>query len=141
LKRGTTTGAYQSLGISDDTKVRLNRLVIVFGTMAADDFRKRGSRWSSIADLYGSTMCRSFRTSTIWIWVKEKLGRLGQFAVGGEELLAVVVVARRKAWPAVEKCLLKFSIIMNLSVVTVFPSLSAVGSWEEVLLFSTKGHQ
>jgi hypothetical protein len=32
--------------------------------------------------------------------------------------------------------LLKFSIIMDLSVVTVFPSLSAVGSWEEVLLFS-----
>ena len=25
---------------------------------------------------------------------------------------------------------------MDLSVVTVFPSLSAVGSWEEVLLFS-----
>ena len=33
-------------------------------------------------------------------------------------------------------CLLKFSIIVDLSVVTVFPSLSAVGSWEEVLLFS-----
>ena len=47
-----------------------------------------------------------------------------------------VEVARWKAWPAVEKCLLKFSIIVDLSVVTVFPSLSAVGSWEEVLLFS-----
>ena len=70
--------------------------------------------------------------------MKEKQGRLGQVAVGGEELLAGVVVARRKAWPAVEKCLLKFSIIMNLSVETVFPSLSAVGSG---LLFSTKGHQ
>ena len=35
-----------------------------------------------------------------------------------------------------EKCLLKFSIIMDLSVVTVFPSLSVLGSWEEVLLFS-----
>ena len=34
------------------------------------------------------------------------------------------------------KCLLKFSIIADLSGVTVFPSLSAVGSWEEVLLFS-----
>ena len=55
---------------------------------------------------------------------------------GGAELLAEVGVARRKAWPAVEKCLLKFSIIMDLSVETVFPSLSAVGSWEEVLLFS-----
>ena len=55
---------------------------------------------------------------------------------GGAELLAEVGVARRKAWPAVEKCLLKFSIIMDLSVVTVLPSLSAVGSWEEVLLFS-----
>jgi hypothetical protein len=31
---------------------------------------------------------------------------------------------------------LKCSIIMDLSVVTVLPSLSAVGSWEEVLLFS-----
>ena len=48
-------------------------------------------------------------------------------------LLTGVGVARWKAWPAVEKCLLKFSIIVD---VTVFPSLSAVGSWEEVLLFS-----
>ena len=36
----------------------------------------------------------------------------------------------------IEKCLLKFSIILDLLVVTVFPSLRAVGSWEEVLLFS-----
>ena len=50
-----------------------------------------------------------------------------------EILLAGVGVARRKAWPAVEKCLLK---LYYLSVVTVLPSLSAVGSWEEVLLFS-----
>ena len=41
-----------------------------------------------------------------------------------------------KAWAAVEKCFLKFSIIADLSVVTVFPSLSALGSWEEVVLFS-----
>ena len=40
------------------------------------------------------------------------------------------------AWPAVEKCLLKCLIIKHLSVVAVLPSLSAVGSWEEVLLFS-----
>lgn len=39
-------------------------------------------------------------------------------------------------WKAIEKYLLKFSIIIGLSVVTVFPSLSAVGRWEEVLLFS-----
>ena len=45
-------------------------------------------------------------------------------------------LARRKAWPAVEKRLLKFLIIVDLSVVTVFPSLSAMGSWDEVLLFS-----
>ena len=51
-------------------------------------------------------------------------------------LLTGVGVARWKARPAVEKLLLKFSIIADLSVVTVFPSLSAVGSWEEVLLFS-----
>ena len=68
--------------------------------------------------------------------MKEKLGRLGQVAAGSAELVAGVGVARRKAWPAVEKCLLKFSIIVDLSVVTVLPSLSAVGSWEEVLLFS-----
>ena len=63
-------------------------------------------------------------------------GGLGQVAVGGAELLTGVGVARWKAWPAVEKCLLKFSIIPDLSVMTVFPSLSAVGSWEEVFLFS-----
>ena len=31
---------------------------------------------------------------------------------------------------------MNFLIIVDLSVVTVFPSLSAMGSWEEVLLFS-----
>jgi hypothetical protein len=61
---------------------------------------------------------------------------LGPVAAGGAELLAGVRVARWKAWPAVEKYLLKFLIIVDLSVVTVFPSLSEVGSWEEVLLFS-----
>ena len=59
---------------------------------------------------------------------------LGQVAAGGAEML--LGVNRWKAWPAVEKCLLKLSIIVDLSVVTVFPILSAVGSWEEVLLFS-----
>ena len=54
----------------------------------------------------------------------------------GAGQLTGVGVARWKAWPPVEKCLLKFSITVALSVVTVFPSLSAVGSWEEVLLFS-----
>jgi hypothetical protein len=67
---------------------------------------------------------------------KEKLGRLGRVAAGEAELLAGVGVARRKAWPAIEKVLLKFSIIMDSSVLTVLPSLSAVGSWEEVILFS-----
>ena len=136
MKRGMTAAAFQSFGISDDMKERLNRLVIGVATMAADSFRNGGSRLSSPADLYGSRFCGSFRTSAIWIWVKENLERLGRGAAGGAELLAEVGVARRKAWPAVEKCLLKFSIIMDLSVVTVFPSLSAVGSWEEVLLFS-----
>ena len=56
-------------------------------------------------------------------------------AVGGAGLVTVGV-AKWKAWPAGEKWLLKFSIIGDLSAVTVFPSLSAVGSWEEVLLFS-----
>ena len=67
---------------------------------------------------------------------KGEPGEAWASSCGGAELLAEVGVARRKAWPAVEKCLVKFSIIMDLSVVTVFPSLSAVGSWEEVLLFS-----
>ena len=61
---------------------------------------------------------------------------LGEGEMGRLGLLTGVGVARWKAWPAVEKCLLKFSIIVDLSVVTVFPSLSAVGSWEEVFLFS-----
>ena len=65
-----------------------------------------------------------------------EMGRLGQVAVGGAELLTGVGVARWKAWPAVGKCLLKFSIIVDLLVATVFPCLSAVGSCEEVLLFS-----
>ena len=57
-------------------------------------------------------------------------------AVEGAGQLTGVGVARWKAWPAVEKCLLKFSIIVDLSVVTVLPSIRAGGSWEEVLLFS-----
>ena len=64
------------------------------------------------------------------------MGRFWRVAVGRAVLLTGVGVARWKAWPAVEKCLLKFSIIVDLSVVTVFLSLRAVGSWEEVLLFS-----
>ena len=40
LKRGVTTATFQSLGISDDTKERLNRLVIGVAIMAADNFRK-----------------------------------------------------------------------------------------------------
>ena len=50
-------------------------------------------------------------------------------------LLTGVGVARWKAWLAVEKCLLKCSIMVDLSVVTVFPIFSAVGSWEEGFLF------
>ena len=100
-------------------KERLNRLVIGVATMAADNFRKRVSRLASPADMYGSGFCSSFRTSAIWIWVKEKWGRLGQVVVGGAELFSRIGVARWKAWPAVEKCFLKFSITVDLSVVTV----------------------
>ena len=57
-----TAVAYQSLRISDDTKERLNRLVIGFATNLADNIRKRGSRWSIPADL--------------------QLGGLGQVAAG-----------------------------------------------------------
>jgi hypothetical protein len=48
LKRGMTTAAFQSFGISDDTKERLNRLVIGAATISAHNFRKR---LSSPADL------------------------------------------------------------------------------------------
>jgi hypothetical protein len=41
LKRGMTAAAFQSLGISDDTKERLNRLVIGAATISADHFRKK----------------------------------------------------------------------------------------------------
>jgi hypothetical protein len=68
--------------------------------------------------------------------VKDEWGRFVRVAVGSAGLLTGVGVARWKAWPAVEKCLLNFSIIVDLSLETVFPSLNAVGSWEEVLLFS-----
>ena len=83
MKRGMTAAAFQSLGISDDMKERLNRLVIGVATMAADSFRNSGSRLSSPADLYGSRFCSSFRTSAIWIWVKENLEMLGRVAAGG----------------------------------------------------------
>ena len=51
LKRGTTAAAFQSLGISDYAKERLNRLVIGVATISADNLKKRGSRLSSPADL------------------------------------------------------------------------------------------
>jgi hypothetical protein len=65
--------------------------------------------------------------------VKKKWGGLDKL-LWGAGLLTRVGVARWKAWPAVEKCCV--TIVVDLSVVTVFPSLSAVGSSEEVLLFS-----
>ena len=46
--------------------------------------------------------------------MKEKWGRLGQVAVVGAGMLTRVGGARWKAWPAVEKRLLKFSIIVDL---------------------------
>ena len=84
--------------------------------MAADSFRNSGSRLSSTADLYGSRFCSSFRTSAIWIWVKELWGwGLWGSAVESAGQLTGVRVARWKAWPDVEKCFLKFSIIVDLS--------------------------
>ena len=35
-----TAAAFQSLGISDDTKERMNRLIIGVATISADNFRK-----------------------------------------------------------------------------------------------------
>ena len=52
LKRGMTAAALQSLGISDDMKERLNRMVIGVATMAADSFRNRGSRLSKAQLIY-----------------------------------------------------------------------------------------
>ena len=79
MKRGMTAATFQSLGIADDTKERLNRLVIGVAAMAENNFRNRGSRLSSHADLYGSRFCSSFRTSAVWIWVKEKQEGLCNF--------------------------------------------------------------
>jgi hypothetical protein len=93
LKRGMTAAAFQSLGISDDMKERLNRLVIGVATVLADHFRKRGSRLSSPADLQGSRFF--FRPSAIWICLKEKPGGLGKVAVEGVELLARTLLL----WP------------------------------------------
>jgi hypothetical protein len=87
LKKGMTAAAFQSLGISYDTKERLNRLVIGVATMTADSFRKKGSRLSSPADLYGSRFYSSFRTSAVRIWVKERRGGLVRVAAGEAELL------------------------------------------------------
>ena len=64
------------------------------------------------------------------------MGKAWASCCGGCSAVDRVGVARWKAWPAVDKCLLKFSIIVDLSVVKVFPILSAVGSWEEVFLLS-----
>jgi hypothetical protein len=42
-----TAAAFQSLGISDDKKESMNRLVIIgVATISAHSFRKRGSRLS-----------------------------------------------------------------------------------------------
>jgi hypothetical protein len=51
LKRGMIAAAFQSSGISDDLKERLNRLIIDVATISADHFRKRGSILSIPADL------------------------------------------------------------------------------------------
>ena len=96
--------------ISDDTKERLNRLVIGVATKAVDNFRKRGSRLSSPADLYGSRFCSSFRTSAIWIWVKEKLRRLGQVAAGVAELLPGVGVSQEGSMASRGKMLIEMII-------------------------------
>ena len=61
MKRGMTAAAFQSFGISDDMKERLNRLVIGVATMAADSFINRGSRLSSPADLYRSRFLQLFQ--------------------------------------------------------------------------------
>ena len=51
LKRRMTAATFLSLGISDHTKERLNRLVIGVATMVADNFRNGGFRFCSPADL------------------------------------------------------------------------------------------
>jgi hypothetical protein len=51
LRRGKTAGVFQSFGSLDYMKEGLNRLVIGVATIAADNFRKRGARLSSPAEL------------------------------------------------------------------------------------------
>ena len=61
LKRGMTAAAFQSLGISDHMKERLNRLVIGVATILADHSRKKGSRLSSPADFVGVQILQLFQ--------------------------------------------------------------------------------
>ena len=80
-----TAAAFQSLGISDDTKEWLNRLVIGVATILLIILEREGP------DCQAQLICRD-----------------SDFAALSEhQLLAGVGVARWKAWPAVEKCLLK----------------------------------
>jgi hypothetical protein len=54
LKRGMTAAAFQSLGISDDMKEWLNRLVIGVATISADHFVG-----VQILQLFQNITCRS----------------------------------------------------------------------------------
>jgi len=136
-----TAADFQSLGISEDKRERLKILEIGAAIIFADNFRKIGSNLSSPADLWGSSFCNSINTSAVWIELKEKGVENCVKAVGHRGVVAVGQLAwgrefKWEAWPASAKCLLKFTKILTLSVMMVLSSFKAVGSWEEITLFS-----
>ena len=53
------------------------------------DYNSTWPRCSNVNSCMGQDLA-TLRSSAIWIWVKEKWGRLGQVAVGGAELLTRV---------------------------------------------------
>ena len=63
-----------------------------------------------------------------------EMGKAWASCCGGTVLLTGVGLARWKAWPAVEKCLLKFSIVVDLLVVTEFHIPGAVQWYAKHLL-------
>jgi hypothetical protein len=61
-------------------------------------------------------------------------GGLGQVSAGGCRAVGRGSGSQLESMASRRKMLIEM--IIDLSVMTVFPSLRAVGSWEEVLLFS-----
>ena len=63
--------------------------VIGVAIIGAANFKNKGSKLSSPADLNGTRFCNSIKTSTVWMWAKEKSGRLTEGTVDSGEFIAV----------------------------------------------------